>query len=726
MTGIVLLAAATVLSPVADVVFSRPGSLRVMRGAWCDGSEERISYSHSGAEVGFDRRKLKDASQTYFALSPSLSHEPDWRGRRLSLFVRFGDAPAVKPSLSLEFCDAEGEHFRYRPLAIVRDGPRSRLDYRIDECGTSQKPWGAKSNGRFDGALRLSALLGSYVARVDVGTLVYERLSVFDSKPIPRTADGRALPTSVDDLEFDVDTGNRLHLVGDLKTVPAMLFGNRSHGTRRWRGKVLFRDHFGRGFDQPVDVSAASGAVVRVETGRTLPCRGIWYVTADLVGDDGQPGVAETRFACVVRHGDTPVLPKPHFRMGINFHAQKYWDRPVLFAMALDALVASGAKLVRSGGFKFAEVARKPAYDWTMTDTIFNALRSRGFAINANVYPGPGWARKPMPEEVRAGKYRHIFNYPSRPGLFRDFCGAIAARYGTGIDYYEIGNEWDLTSSEVLPPDEAMRLIREGHEGIKRSCPAATVATCGWGGADSQAFAPAKNPGLIELFAGSAQDSFDVWAIHLHGPFGSYADRLQKDFFPMRERTGLVRKPWYSNETALATAGGQEGVAARTVWQKILYAMAWGSTDYVWYTLISTGCDPESGEDSYGLLTHDCKPRATFAAFAALASVVHGSSFGAILSEEDGRYAYRLDLPGGRGIALAGWSEARGEADVLQIETDASGARIVDLMGNAEDVPVADGMVRWHISQNPSALLLNKAARAVLRLPRPRSRPGVF
>ena len=255
-----------------------------------------------------------------------------------------------------------------------------------------------------------------------------------------------------------------------------------------------------------------------------------------------------------------------------------------------------------------------------------------------------------------------------------------------------------------------MRLIREGHEGIKRSCPAATVATCGWGGADSQAFTPSKNPGLIELFAESGQDAFDVWAIHLHGPFVSYADRLQKDFFPMRKRTGLVRKPWYSNETALATAGGQEGIAARAVWQKILYAMAWGSTDYVWYTLISTGCDPESGEDSYGLLTHDYKPRATFAAFAALASIVHGANFGARIVEDGGRFAYRLDFFGKQGFALVGWDDAAsGASGVMEVKTDAGSARIVDLMGNSTEVPVLGGIVSWPLSRDPSALILENA-----------------
>ena len=184
----------------------------------------------------------------------------------------------------------------------------------------------------------------------------------------------------------------------------------------------------------------------------------------------------------------------------------------------------------------------------------------------------------------------------------------------------------------------------------------------------------------------------------------------------MRKRTGLVCKPWYSNETALATAMGQEGTAARAVWQKILYAMAWGSTDYIWYTLRATGWNSEAGEDSYGLVTPDYKPRATFAAFSALAAVVQGARFDVRLVENDGRYIYRLHSPNGHGLTLTGWDEAlAGKADVLRVGTDASSAQIVDLMGNVVSVPVRDGFVNWSITHNPSALLLGNATYAEMR-----------
>ena len=698
MMRLVFAVSSFMLASAWGMDFSVPGSLRITKGQWSECGGEQIVHGASGATVHFDSSRLKEKNGKYYALAVSSSSDTDWRGKRVSLFVRFGDVPAVQPALSVEFRDSEGEMFRYKPVASVQDGAVTRLDYLVLEDGTSVKPWGSRINGRFDGKLQLTVLLGSYIPQVETGTLVYERI-------VPVSEAKRS--TAVDALSFDVDTGDPLHLVRGALDAPALVFKNLSGGSRRWHGRVLFRDHFGRGFSQKVDVSASSGSVVRVGMERSLPAKGIWYVTADLKGDDGLPGVVSARFAAVDRHEVTPILPKPFFRMGINFHAQKYWKDKEHFTKTLDALVASGAKLVRSGGFKFAEVARKPQYDWTMTDAIFNALRSRGFSVNANVYPGPAWARVKRPEGLKSKEYRYVMNFPSRPGFFRDFCAAIAGRYGAGIDYYEMGNEWDLAPREVLSPEEALRLIREGYEGVKSACPSATVSTCGWAGSDSSAFTPARNPGIIETFAETAQNTFDVWAIHLHGSFDSYAKRLQSNFFPLRRRTGLVGKPWYSNETALNTAKGKEPIAARAVWQKILYAWAWGSTDYIWYTLRATGWDPDAAEDSYGLMTPDYRPRATFAAFSALASLVHGAQFDARLVETEGRHIYRLRLPERRGLSLVGWND-RGKM-LLRVRTDATGARVVDLMGNETEVPVVDGCVLWKVDLNPSALLLEGA-----------------
>ena len=303
------------------------------------------------------------------------------------------------------------------------------------------------------------------------------------------------------------------------------------------------------------------------------------------------------------------------------------------------------------------------------------------------------------------------------------------------IDYYEMGNEWDLTSDRVLPPDEALRLLREGYAGVKASCPSATVIPCGWACADSSVREKLPNPCLIEKVAGTAQDAFDVWALHLHGPFESYAERLQKQFFPMRKRLGLDVKPWYSNETALNTAGDEEE-AARAVWQKILYAWAWGSTDYIWYNLRATGWNPSAGEDSYGLITPDYRPRATFAAFAALATLIEGGRFDARLVDAGLRHVYRFQTPGGKGLTIAGWDAGCWKGEALRIRSDAKAAWAVDLMGNRTELTVTvngrdarcpsgeavngqdarcpSRVWKWTISREPSAIVLAGATRATV------------
>ena len=682
-------AAGFVATAYADVDFSRPGCLRVTRGAFADGAPDQIVYSADGATVKLDATRVRKDQPIYFSLSPQGVADEVWANRRVSVFVRLTKPSPVLRSLSVEFHDADGEAFRYKPVkGTERDG-LVRLDYHVTEKGVSTETWGKRRNGRFDGPLRFCGLLGSYWSKTAAGTVTYVRMTV------------SALPTAPKGLVFDVDTGDPLHLVRGGPVRAALVLKNTSAAVKRWRGEAACCDHFGRAFTVPVDVTVAAGGTGRVALGERVARKGIWYVSAELQDETGQTCEVETRFAVVDRHVATPVLAKPNFRMGINYHAQHYW-KSEHFAKTLDALVASGAKLVRSGGFKFVDVAPKGTNDWTMTDAIYQALRERGFAINANVYPGPRWAQKELPNEL--ARMRHSRNWPTREGLFGDFCRQIAARYRGGIDYFEMGNEWDLTEKEILSEAEALRLVHEGHDGIKAGDPQATVIPCGWADPVTRNWEKGVNPGLIEAFAEKAQDAFDVWPLHLHGVYGNYEDGLRKEFFPFRART-MPTKPWYSNETAISTAGGNESVAARTVWMKILSAWAWGSTDYIWYNLREIG--PDASERGYGLITADYHPRATFAAFSALTALLEGGRYDATLVEKDARHVYRFTGPDGSSKIIAGWDAAK--VETLVVRSDARRAFAVDLMGNRSELKGEGGEWRWQIGEDPSAVVFEGA-----------------
>ena len=676
------------------VDFARPGCLTVKRGAFADGSGQ-IAFSAGGATVRLDATRVRAGQGVYYSVAPRGVGDEEWANRRVSVYVRFHRPNPVLPSLSIEFHDADGEAFRYKPVKSVRLGELTRLDYHVVEKGVCTGTWGRKANRRFDGKLRFAALLGSYRSRTAAGELTYVKLET------------SALPVASTDVDVDVDTGDQLHLIRGGRGEAALVLKNLAAQPRHWTGRAVCRDHFDGGFAVPVDLVVGAGATGRVSLGERTWRKGIWYVFVELRDDAGGIAEFDTRFAAVDRHDVTPVLAKPHFRMGINYHAQRYWKNEN-FAKTLDALVASGAKLVRSGGFKFMDVAPKGPDDWTMTDAIYRALRARGLAINANVYPAPAWSRKPMPAEMEKLPHRH--NWPSRDGLFRAFCERIASRYRGGIDYFEMGNEWDLTAKEILPEAEALRLVREGRDGIRAGDPAATVITCGWAGATTADFEKAPNPGLLEAFAEKAQDAFDVWPLHLHGLYDSYEAGVRERFFPLRART-MPQKPWYSNETAVSTAGGNEPLAARTVWMKILSAWAWGSTDYIWYNLREIG--PDDSERGFGLMTADYHPRATFAAFAALTALLEGGCFEATLVERRARHVYRFRAPDGKSLVVAGWDGERDET--LAVETDALRAFSVDLMGNRTELKGTDGTFSWPVGEDPSAIVLENATRAELR-----------
>ena len=510
----------------------------------------------------------------------------------------------------------------------------------------------------------------------------------------------RTRTTQAGALRLDVDTRNPLHLSRGDDERPVLVLANAARVPVAAKGVLHLRDFAGKGPDVSVDASVPGGNAARVEVPWPLPSKGIWFVTGELRAADGSTARLETRFAVLDRHEIGPILPKPKFRLGINYHAARF--APKDFALTLDALVACGCKLVRAGGFHFGSVeTNENAFAWEKPDRIFNALRARGISIDANLYTVPRWACKPGYEAM--AKHRRAWSIPPRDGLFRDYCRAVAARYGTQIDYYEMGNEWDLVPPEVLPIPEALRVQREAWEGVKAGCPEACVIPNGWTVPDSGSWngRPPTNPGLNEAFAEQAQGWYDVHPVHLHGPFEAYERTLQRRLFPFFKRYGIT-KPWYSNETALTTVGGMEDVAARTVWKKILYAWAWGSTDYIWYNLRATGWRAADPEQAYGLITADYYPRATYCAFSALAALLEGFDRDARLIDEKTRHAYRFRK--GNEIVVAGWDAGLGASAAIPFRTDAARVETCDLMGNRAPCALKDGAVAWALGTDPSAL----------------------
>ena len=521
--------------------------------------------------------------------------------------------------------------------------------------------------------------------------------------------------SSAEAVRVEVETGNALHIVRSEKPGerPVLVVSNPTQGARRWKTSFVFSDAFGRWFDIPFDREVAPGEKVRIDVPWPLPAKGIWWVDADVRGEDGSAAHCKTQFAWIDLHERTPYVPKPKFRFGIHYHGTRYWPRQT--DVTVDALVAAGAKFTRTDyDFMFGEVMPSPATQkWAKADAMMAKFKEAGLATDIIIYSAPTWAVDKDILKERAGLNRGGCS-PTKPGLFRAFARDIAARYGTDIDYYEVGNEWDLAAAKRLHIDEALRIQQEAMEGVHEGCPGACVIPNGWTYPSSREcyMNGQNNPGMYEAFC-ARPDLYDAWAIHCHGPFPRFVERIQGQFLPVRESTGMKKRPWLCNETALTCYATGEREAARTVWAKILYAWAWGASDYIWYNLKATGWG-EGVEPGYGLLTADLRPRAGYAAFAALTKVFQGLDADARIHSRGGLHVLRFK---GRseacdGLVVAGWDWAAGKPRSVRIRTDAARAETCDFMGNLTPCRIESGIAAFEIGRDPQALLLHGATTA--------------
>lgn len=507
--------------------------------------------------------------------------------------------------------------------------------------------------------------------------------------------------------EATVETGNPFALVriGQSDEHPVLRLRNPGRDPVRTNGRVVFKDFLGRSFPVSIPAEMKPGEERMVPLAEPLPAKGAWIgrVAFEV------PGVTNVerilRFAAIDLHRPTPFMPKPKFRFGMNINFSQ---------RQLEAVVAAGFKIVRAtAGTSMieAEGAGDGKYDWSEADDAIGRLQSAGIALDAIIYSNPWWALDPayVAERGKVGGVPWLA--PTREGLFRDHCRRLAERYGTKIDYYEVGNEFDLRDPRLRTHAEAIRMQREAYEGIHSVLADACVTTCGFAGAaPRREFAFSSE--VLENYA-AHPEIFDAWAFHCHGAFHDYERVLESHFLPFRRNSALNAKPWIPNETATSCYRREEADVARNAWAKPLYAWSRGAADYVWYNLVAIG-PGDDNETGYGVMTHDMKPRAAYAAFAALTRIFQGLDFDGAIYSRRLRHLLRFrgKSEGADGIVVAGWDWKAKERRTIRLRTDARTAAVSDLMGNPTSLQVKDGIVDFAIDANPQALILDGATKA--------------
>lgn len=530
-------------------------------------------------------------------------------------------------------------------------------------------------------------------------------------------AEGRFCQTAAEAMRLDVDTKNELHICRDERERPELVVSNPTKVALKWKTVFAGHDYFGRKFSVPFDRKVGAGESVRVPLPWPLPAKGFWHVKAKVTAGDGSVAKKEVAFAYIDRHDQSAPWPREQFKFGMHYHGTLYMPDHVDRTIA--AMVACGVKLVRTDySFMFGDVQRKEGvYDWEKADFLLKKLRDVGMSLDIIIGGTPQWAWDETANWAKSRPSRRTGVRPSRPGLFRDFCEKIARRYGTEIDYYETGNEWDFSPQAVITPDEAIRMQREAYEGVHAGCPDAWVSTPGWAHVATADLEGGTNDvckGLVEKFA-RHPEYYDIWALHGHGAVSAYCRQIDDIFLPLKNANPMKRRPWFSNESSQTGAFGEEREVTRTVWEKPLFAWSRGSHDFIWYNLRATGWF-DGHEPGFGVITPDYYPRASYAAFAAMTKIFGGLEYdGALYSR---RRRHLLRFRGVRtdfaGMVLAVWDEAAtaGKVRRVRVKTDAKGAWRSDLMGNRTRLVVKNGVLVVEPLADPQAYILEGATSA--------------
>jgi hypothetical protein len=214
----------------------------------------------------------------------------------------------------------------------------------------------------------------------------------------------------------------------------------------------------------------------------------------------------------------------------------------------------------------------------------------------------------------------------------------------------------------------------------------------------------AKNPDLQQRVLAEASEAFDIHAIHQHGPFLEFKDAVEGELRRIRTRMPQSR-PLYFNETALSSTYGGEQFQAITLVKKMSYVTAQGAIGYTWYDLRNDGGDPGNGEQNYGLLMSNFRPKASFAAYAEFVRRMQGARHIGDLDLGPDREAYLFTGP--RGRVIVWWNENRNASDIPVLLRGGNGpVRAIDLMGAATELPRVDGVVLARPSAEPQCIVM--------------------
>lgn len=269
-----------------------------------------------------------------------------------------------------------------------------------------------------------------------------------------------------------------------------------------------------------------------------------------------------------------------------------------------------------------------------------------------------------------------------------EFLKTVATRFPQ-IQYYELGNEPDLT---YFYPGPIANYVEDFHamsDAIRAANPSAVVLNGGLSFAGAEGDRRSRE--FIELVD---VERIGAWSYHGHGP-GMRAEAMAHNRIRDLVRAQNKLRPFVDTESGVAARTPvQEMVQARTVVQKMVYAQSEQMPFLMFFRLLMR-------EEAYGMLHDVYEPRPAVMAYAHMTRTLRGHRFARTLDGlPDGVYGFVFEGDA-RGAAVL-WSDSSAARQLHLQLTGAASPVQSDLFGNALPIDLPrGGAVAMSIGNDP-------------------------
>ena len=355
------------------------------------------------------------------------------------------------------------------------------------------------------------------------------------------------------------------------------------------------------------------------------------------------------------------------------------WASDIELSRTLDAVVESGATLIRFDvSWTFAEPSRGH-FDWRSSDRVVDAAMARQLQVLATITNTPAWAA--------IDGLRHT-GRPADPDRYGEFARQVATHYRDRIHNYELWNEPNGRMFFQPDPDAATyaAMLRSAYPKIKEVDPDTVVVAGALGAAGHSEGVVAPLTFLRQMYENGVHGSFDALSYHPYDYQAPLAVGALYESAPMRqllamhelmERNGDGSKPIWITEYGAPSTKVDDAKQALLIVES---ARQWPEVSYAGPFIVHTVRDANSAsthdEDRFGLVTDTYVPKPAFTQLRSLLAEqnpprdVYTDFSKNPDCELGGALTPVFELPGGRGQQFEGGYRFQAPTGYINSPTD--------------------------------------------------------